>query len=182
MNQENQIIKINSNLSIQRVSNVLNLTDKLINSDESHLISYDPAFYSEQEKIEKLIIDFIKDHFWYFLSDIKKKYLVNDFGNKKLSTDLLEKIKKENKKNIEFPYAEHRTRGGGGYGYGIPNWNKMSTNEKEVYHNRVSLFDNEIKKTILSNLTPLIIGSIFSQFIGTSIGQVIGIKLKKTST
>ena len=54
----------------------------------------------------------------------------------------------------------------------------MSESEQEKYHSLTSLLDENIKNTILLNLTPRIIGDICYRLADTSVGKVLGIKIK----
>ena len=50
--------------------------------------------------------------------------------------------------------------------------------EKGEYHNLTSLIDEEIRRTILSNLTPRIVGNICYKLASTSVGKILGVKIK----
>lgn len=179
MKKKNQIVPVNSNLSVQKVKRLITLTAKLIRTTNSKdLVLLNSAFYKEQNEIEVSIINFISTHFWYFIADIKQITLENNLESKVFKTSLYERVITESRKPIEFPYAEHRRRGGGGYGYGIEGWGKMSKSDQEQYHNLTSLINEELKRTILSNLTPRIVGNICYQLTDTSVGNILGIKIK----
>lgn len=178
MKKENQIVPVNSNLSVKKVKRLIALTDKLLRtSDRRDLVLLNTGFYNEQNVIEESIINFISTHFWFFITDIKQFALEKNLESKVFKTSLHEEILTESKKPIEFPYAEHRCRGGGGYGYGIESWSKMSKSEQEEYHNLTSLIDEELRRTILSNLTPRIVGNICYKLANTSVGNILGIKI-----
>ncbi|MBK8620247.1 MAG: hypothetical protein IPN79_00420 [Saprospiraceae bacterium] len=142
------------------------------------VILLDPLFYLEQNTIEISIINFIISHFWWFISDIKKIYLANKMQSKIFDCELYERVTKEYQKHIEFPYSEHRTRGGGGYGFGVEGWGKMQEGERTHYYNRSSLLDEELRILILTYLNSRIVGYIFCQLADTSAGFVLGIKIK----
>jgi hypothetical protein len=176
MKKNVQIVPINSNLSIQKVKGIIALTEKLISASKGKgIILYNSDFHNEQNEIERLIFNFVLTHFWHFISDIKQKLFKNKVESRIFEPSLYERIIKESRKPIEFPYAEHRTRGGG---YGIEGWSKMSKSERGQYHNRSSLLDNDLRITILDYLSPSIIGNICYQLADTSIGAVLGIKIK----
>jgi hypothetical protein len=179
LKKENKIVPVNSNLSVKKVKRLITLTDKLLRtSDRKDLVLFNTGFHNEQNVIEASIINFISTHFWYFIADIKQITLENNLESKVFNTSLYERVITENRKPIEFPYVEHRLRGGGGYGYGIEGWGKMSKSEKEKYHNLTSLIDEELRRTILSNLTPRIVGNICYKLANTSVGKILGIKIK----
>jgi hypothetical protein len=179
LKSENQIVPVSSNLSVKKVKRLITLTDKIIRTTaKKDLVLFNTAFYNEQNRIEDSIIKFISTHFWFFIADIKQIALQNNVEAKVFKTSLYKRLITENQKPIEFPYAQHRTRGGGGYGYGIEDWSKMSESEQEKYHNLKSLLDENLKNTILLNLTPRIIGNICYQLADTSVGMILGIKIK----
>ena len=179
MKKENQIVPVNSNLSVKQVKRLITLTDKIIRtSDRKDLVLLNTGFYNEQNVIEKSIINFISTHFWFFISDIKQLALENNLDSKVFKKSLHDGVLSESIKPIEFPYAEHRLRGGGGYGYGIEGWSKMSKSEKDEYHNLSSLMDEELRRNILSNLTPRIVGNICYKLANTSVGKILGLKIK----
>lgn len=179
MKKKNQITPPDSNLSILNVNKFLILTDKSISdSTQTGVILCDSKFYHEQSAIEASIINFVSTHFYYFIIDIKKRYLENNIGSIIFESSMYVRLSQASQESIEFPYAEHRTRGGGGYGYGIVGWGEMSENERVLYRKRSSLLDDELRISILTQLTPRIIGNIFSKLADTSVGKVIGIRIQ----
>ncbi len=163
MKKEYEIIRVESHLSFKKMRGI---------------ILNDPLFYKEQNEIETLIIKFILSHFWEFISDFKKKFAENYLESRNFESNLYYRILEEDLKPIEFPYTENRTRGGGGYGYGIKDWSKMSKIEQGQYHSRKSLLDDDLRKIILKNITPRIFGNICYEITDTSVGKAIGIKAK----
>ena len=132
MKKEIQIAPFNSNLSVRQVGNLLKLTDKIkFSSNTADVVLLNSELYREQKLIEKLIIDFIKVNFWYFLTAIKYNYTHNNLFESDIKSGVIDLIKKENRKTIEFPNIPHRTRGGCG---GPRGWSKMSEHKKKEYH------------------------------------------------
>ena len=114
MKNENQIVPVSSNLSVKKIKQLITLTDKIIRTTaKDDLVLLNTVFYNEQNEIELSIIKFISTHFWLFIADIKRIALQNNVEAKVFKTSLSKRLITENQKPIEFPYAQHRTRGGG---------------------------------------------------------------------
>jgi len=174
---ENQIAPFNSNLSVRQVGNLLKLTDKLKSSSKTtDIILLNSESYREQKSIEKLIIKFIKANFWYFLNAIKYNYIHNKLFESDITSSVIDLIKKENRKNIEFPNTSHRTRGGGG---GPRGWSEMSEHEKKEYHKNKSPISKDLYELILFSMNSRITGEIFNHYNETSVGHLLGIKINK---
>ena len=63
----NEIVKINPNNSLVKVSNLISLTNKLLNEINSKgIVLYNSSEYNLQRKTEIAFISFIKKNIWLF--------------------------------------------------------------------------------------------------------------------
>jgi hypothetical protein len=77
----NEIVKINPNNSLVKVSNLISLTNKLLNEiNTKGIVLYNLSEYNLQRKTEIAFISFIKKNIWLFLPQI-----ITQVKNEKLS-------------------------------------------------------------------------------------------------
>ena len=173
----NEIVKIYPNNSLVKVSNLILLTNKLLNEiNTKGIVLYNISEYNFQRKIEIALISFIKKNIWVFLPQI-----ITQVKNEKLSFNPypsdFNAIIKKNDLNYEYPRSFYRTRGSGTTLVDVEYDRKIKEkNEKYILCSPV--MDKSFESIVLQNITCSIAGKIITSYSDTSIGEVLGLKYK----
>ena len=165
----NEIVKINPNNSLVKVSNLISLTKKLLDGiNKRGIVLYNLSEYNLQRKTELDFIVFIKKNIWLFLPQI-----IDKIKNKKLSTnpyplDFIMIIEKHDL-NYEYPQSFYLTR------------KSEKVVDKDYRDSRIKEYiDEPFKNMAFENVTCFIAGTIITEYADTSIGLVLGLKYKWT--
>ena len=165
----NEIVKINPNNSLVKVSNLISLTKKLLDGiNKRGIVLYNLSEYNLQRKTELAFIVFIKKNIWLFLPQI-----IDKIKNKKLSTnpyplDFIMIIEKHDL-NYEYPQSFYLTR------------KSEKIVDKDYRDSRIKEYiDEPFKNMAFENVTCFIAGTIITEYADTSIGLVLGLKYKWT--
>ena len=168
MKKENQIVPVNSNLTVQKVHSLLKLTDKLSKrSSSSALVIYASDNYEFQYKVKSVIPKFIIRNFWFFIKDIVEIAKNNSCYSGRYEISLLKEIRKN---DLEYEYLKI-----GGF------------KEKNGIINRVTTYDcnggtpkvdENFRKLLINKLNASIVGEILVHFDKTSVSNVLGYKIK----
>jgi hypothetical protein len=165
----NEIVKINPNNSLVKVSNLISLTKKLLDGiNKRGIVLYNLSEYNLQRKTELAFIVFIKKNIWLFLPQI-----IDKIKNKKLSTnpyplDFIMIIEKHDL-NYEYPQSFYLTR------------KSEKVVDKDYRDSRIKEYiDEPFKNMAFENVTCFIAGTIITEYADTSIGLVLGLKYKWT--
>ena len=175
----NEIVKINPNNSLVKVSNLISLTNKLLNEINSKgIVLYNLSEYNLQRKTEIAFISFIKKNIWLFLQQI-----ITQVKNEKLSIkpypfDFIVNIEK-NDLNYEYPRSFYRTRGRGTT-LVDSEYDRKIKEKNEKYILCSPVMDKSFESIVLQNITCSIAGKIITEYSDTSIGVVLGLKHKWT--
>jgi len=166
----NEIVKISPNNSLVKVSNLISLTNKLLNEiNTKGIVLYNLSEYNLQRKTEIAFISFIIKNIWLFLPQI-----INQLKNEKLSfkpypSDFIVIIE-NNDLNYEYPQSFYLTR------------NRAKVVDKDYRDSRIKEYiDEPFKNMAFENITCFIAGSIITEYADTSIGLVLGLKYKWTT-
>ena len=171
--------------ALARVSQHIGLVDKVLDearkeflkeNDSVGLILIDSELHQKKSDVEKAIIQFILTNFWYYLNFLKRGILNNEFENRLVESRFLEEIVK-NDKNYEFPRAFYKNRGQGGKE--VPkSYDNEIKGKNETYILCCPLIEKDFNEHLINNLNNRIIGAVFSYFDQTSVGFVLGIKVR----
>ena len=164
---KNAIVKISQENSLAKVSNLISLTNKLLDGiNKRGIVLYNLSEYNLQRKTELTFIVFIKKNLWLFLPQI-----IDKIKNKKLSTnpyplDFIMIIEKHDL-NYEYPQSFYLTR------------KSAKVVDKDYRDSRIKEYiDEPFKNMTFENITCFIAGTIITEYADTSIGLVLGLKYK----
>ena len=175
----NEIVKISPNNSLVKVSNLISLTNKLLNEINSKgIVLYNLSEYNLQRKTEIAFISFIKKNIWLFLPKIITQVKNEKLSFKPYPSDFIVIIEK-NDLNYEYPRSFYRTRG--------PvttlldsEYDRKIKEKNENYILCSPVMDKSFESIVLQNITCSIAGKIIAEYSDTSIGVVLGLKYKWT--
>lgn len=175
----NEIVKINPNNSLVKVSNLISLTNKLLNEINSKgIVLYNLSEYNFQRKTEIAIISFIKKNIWLFLPQIITQVKNEKLSFKAYPSDFIVIIEK-NDLNYEYPRSFYRTRGRGTT-LVDSEYDRKIKEKNEKYILCSPLMHKSFESIVLQNITCSIAGKIITEYSNTSIGVVLGLKYKWT--
>ena len=172
-----EIQKIDNSISLVKVTNLIKLTNKILDEKKFYgLILFDATRYYKEIEVENALIYFINKNIWYYLNILVYMVINNKFNMKTIDLDLLDIII-QNDLNYEYPRSFYRKRGNG-----MPNINKDYDKEikikNETYICCSPPIDSNFNKKIIDNINNRILGEILTYYVDTSIGEIIGIKIK----
>jgi hypothetical protein len=173
----NEIVIILPNNSLVKVSNLISMTNKLINEiNIKGIVLYNLSEYHLQQKIEIALISFIKKNIWLLLPQIITQVKNDMLSFEPYPSDFIEIIEK-NDINYEYPRSFYRTRGEGTT-LVDSEYDKMFEEKNEKYILCSPVMDKSFESIVLQNVTCSIAGKIITQYSDTSIGVVLGLKYK----
>ena len=168
--------------SLQRVINIISLTNKITNESISEgILLYNKGEYDMQWRNEQALVTFIRDNFWYFLKEIIYKVSSQDFIEEDILTFDISTLNSQNT-NFEYPRAFYKSRGSGVLNLSIEEQNKYDKRIKDVQNIFLEisppLYD-PIKISILKFVNRRIAGSILSIFSESSVGILHRFQIKE---
>jgi len=178
--RNNEIVKINPNNSLVKVSNLISLTNKLLNEINSKgIVLYNLSEYNLQRKTEIAFISFIKKNIWLFLPQIITQVKNEKLSFKPYPSEFIVIIE-ENDLNYEYPRSFYRTRGRGTT-LVDSEYDRKTKEKNEKYILCSPVMDKSFESIVLLNITCSIAGKIITEYSDTSIGLVLGLKYKWTT-
>lgn len=175
----NEIVKVNPNNSLVRVSNLISLTNKLLNEINSkEIVLYNLSEYNLQRKTEIAFISFIKKNIWLFLPQIITLVKNASLSFKPYPSDFIVIIEK-NDLNYEYPRSFYRRRGSGTT-LVDSEYDRKIKEKNEKYILCSPPIDKVFESLVFQNITCSIAGKIITEYADTSVGLVLGLKYKWT--
>jgi hypothetical protein len=176
---KNAIVKISQENSLAKVSNLISLTNKLLDGiNKKGIVLYNLSEYNLERKTELAFIIFIKKNLWLFLPQI-----ITQIKNEKLSSNIypLDFIIIVNKHDLpyEYPRSFYRTRGTGKT-LVDREYDRQLKEKNEQYIVCSPPIDKAFESMAFQNITCFIAGKIITEYADTSIGVVLGLKYKWT--
>ncbi len=172
-----EIEKISPNNSLVNVSNLILLTNKLLNGITGNgMVLYKSSEYNLQRKIELALLNFIRKNIWLFLPQIKIQVKNEKLSPKPYPNDFIIIIQKHDI-NYEYPRSFYRKRGVGTTLVGSEVDSKIKEKNKKYILCSPQL-DKSFESMVFQNITFSIAGKIITEYADTSIGAVLGLKYK----
>jgi hypothetical protein len=164
---KNEVIKKNLNNSLVSASNLISLTSKLVNDNSRNRIAlYNSSDYYLQKKIEIAFLNFVRKNIWLFLPQIINQVKSKDLVLKPYPKDFIIIIEKHDL-NYEYPQSFYRTR---------KKVNLINTDYR--VREIKDYIDEPFKKMAFDYINCFIAGKILTEYVDTSIGFVLGLKIK----
>lgn len=176
---KNEIAKISQDNSLVNVSNLISLTNKLLNEISSKgIVLYNISEYNLQRETEIAFISLINKNIWLFIPEIIEQIKSNKLSSNQYPLDFIKDIKK-NDLTYEYPRSFYRRRGNG-TNLVDKEYDKKINESNEKYIWCSPPMDSAFKSMACANITCYIAGAIITEFADTSIGLVLGLKYRWT--